>query len=306
MVKFVGSHPWAAIEKDLKKPTRKPVIVVIAYVAADAPGMLHLRKGDALVCEASDATVASAATNADALRRIRQRGVTVFSVQGLHAKVIASRDFAWVGSANASRSSQSLIEASVRIPRQDAGPIFEWAERLCTDDAELTPADIRGKCAIEVKRRSGPLLPDIDDQSLPVDQPSLTVLWLTRDGITERQRRAAEKETTSVSGAFPAQRGRLDWTLWTGDLSYGMAPGRWILSLVDGRPQRPAFVVRVSDHGAFKLVWTRTLTSGPSVRQAELADAMGPAWIQWDEGVECARVIRGRDRVKAIFDLYRS
>ena len=95
-------------------------------------------------------------------------------------------------------------------------------------------------------------------------------------------------------------------TSWTGDLSYGMAPGRWILSLVNGRPQRPAFVVRVSDHESFKLVWTRTLTSGPSVRQADLADAMGPAWIQWDEGVEDARVIRGRDRVKAIFDLYRS
>ncbi len=34
------------------------------YVAADAPEMLHLRKGDALVCEVSDATIASAATNA--------------------------------------------------------------------------------------------------------------------------------------------------------------------------------------------------------------------------------------------------
>lgn len=306
MVKFVGSHPWAAIEKDLRKPTRKPVIVVIAYVATNAPEMLHLRKGDALVCEASDPTIANGATNADALRRIRQRGVTVFSVQGLHAKVIASPEFAWVGSANASKSSESLIEASVRVPRQDAGPIFEWADSLCTDDAELTPADIREKCAIEVKRRFGPLLPDIDYQPLPVDQPSLTVLWLTRDNITQRQRQAAEKETSTVKGAFPAQRGRLDWILWTGDLSYGVAPRRWILSLVDGRPQRPQFVVRVSDHGGFKLLWTRTLTSGPSVRQVDLADAMGSAWIQWDEGLEGAKVIRGRDRVKAIFDLYRS
>jgi hypothetical protein len=87
MVQFVDSHPWAGIDKHLKKPTRKPVIAVIADVAADAPEMLHLRKGDALVCEASDATIASAATNADALRRIRQCGVTVFSVQGLHAKI---------------------------------------------------------------------------------------------------------------------------------------------------------------------------------------------------------------------------
>jgi hypothetical protein len=306
MVKFVGSHPWAAIEKDLKKPTRKPVIAVIAYVAADAPEMLHLRKGDALVCEASDKMIASAATNADALRRIRQRGVTVFSVQGLHAKVIASRDFAWVGSANASKSSQSLIEASVRIPRQDAGPIFEWAHDLCSEGAELTPADIRGKCAIKVKPRSGPLLPDTDDRQLPVDQPSLTILSLTRNDVKERVRRAAEKEESSVKGTFQAQRGRLDWILWPGDLSYGVAPGRWILGLLDGRPQRPEFVVRVSDHGAFKLVWTRTLTSGPSVRQADLADAMGSAWIQWDQDLEHARVIRGKDRVKAIFDLYRS
>ena len=63
MVKFVGSYPRAAIEKVLKKPTRKPVIVVIAYVATDATEMLHLRKDDALVREASDTTVASAATH---------------------------------------------------------------------------------------------------------------------------------------------------------------------------------------------------------------------------------------------------
>lgn len=81
--------PWPAIRRDLDRPNRRPVVAVIGYIGKDAPTVMRLRKGDILVCDASETAVKGRLTNAAALQSFRKRGVRLFSLSGLHAKVIA-------------------------------------------------------------------------------------------------------------------------------------------------------------------------------------------------------------------------
>jgi len=127
--------PWTHIRRDLVKRGRPPVIAVVGYVGAGAPEVMPLRRGDMLVCDASPAAIKRRLTSTKALRQYDRIGVTVFSLAGLHAKVIAAKSFAWVGSTNASENSRdNLIEASIRIEGTKARTTFDWALAQTVDD----------------------------------------------------------------------------------------------------------------------------------------------------------------------------
>lgn len=109
--KVHGFHPWDEISLLSKLPG--PRHAAIAFVGANAPEMLSLETGDVLVCNASRSAIESGATNPYALREFVDRGVEVYSCSSLHAKVLAVRGYAIVGSANASRQSDLSLEAVV-------------------------------------------------------------------------------------------------------------------------------------------------------------------------------------------------
>ncbi|MBI5168637.1 MAG: hypothetical protein HZA61_04025 [Candidatus Eisenbacteria bacterium] len=74
--------------------------------------MLTLRKGSLLVVNASKDAIEAGQTSPRALLRYLDRGVRIFSVENLHAKVFVLGRRAFVGSTNVSSSSkESLIEA---------------------------------------------------------------------------------------------------------------------------------------------------------------------------------------------------
>jgi hypothetical protein len=87
--------------------------VAVAYVGADAPTLLPLRRGDVLIVNASDNALRNHATSPEALAAYRATGVQVFSSTRLHAKLLLTRDQAVVGSANASANSTHCDEAVV-------------------------------------------------------------------------------------------------------------------------------------------------------------------------------------------------
>ena len=88
-------------------------MAAIAYLGADAPNMLPLKKGDLLVVNAGDNALRAHATSPLALRELLQRGVRVLSSPRLHAKVLATSRMAVVGSVNASTNSTKVGEAVV-------------------------------------------------------------------------------------------------------------------------------------------------------------------------------------------------
>lgn len=109
--KVHGLHPWGELTRVSK--LKGPRYAAIAFIGADAPDMLGLEKDDVLVCNASQGAVESGATNPYALKEFADRGVQVYNCESLHAKVLAVKNCAAVGSANVSRNSSLSLEAVV-------------------------------------------------------------------------------------------------------------------------------------------------------------------------------------------------
>jgi hypothetical protein len=113
--------------------------VAVAYFGNGVSRMLPLVEGSRLVVDASEGAVKSGQTCPQELLKLMSRGVKVFSVPNLHAKVFVLGDRAFVGSANVSnRSAAQLVEAVVwtkdtRVVR-DAR---KFVMGLCVN--ELTP-----------------------------------------------------------------------------------------------------------------------------------------------------------------------
>ena len=91
--RFVTGPMRARLKSAMK---HKPVLAAVTYVSyIDG---LPLGAGDTLVCDASDATAKSGGTDRETLRALVTRGVRVFSLHGLHSKVVAAGPRAIVGS----------------------------------------------------------------------------------------------------------------------------------------------------------------------------------------------------------------
>jgi hypothetical protein len=305
MVGFPGDGPWPAIRKDLDRTTRRPVVAVVAFIGKDAPTVMPLRRDDTLVCDASELAVKRGLTSAAALRTFHRRGVQIFSMRGLHAKVIASPTSAWIGSANASKNSQDkLLEASVRVNGDTARALYSWACSLVTEDCEQSAADLRALAAIKVDRfRPGPTL-ETPPRELP---QSLARLWIieTDNSLTDREMRTAEADrgiakSAAVAAGLPA---RLNYT-WLADDVLDVATGDWIIEIHQGRIRHPARVARVRQAGKDRILWHAELKTHRKPRIAELR-ALEPLLVPDESGTFGDLEVRGAKRTKAILELFR-
>ncbi|AZT99835.1 hypothetical protein [Brevibacterium linens] len=106
-----GLHPWDELTRVSK--LQGPRYAAFAFIGADAPDLLALEEDDVLVCNASEGAIRNGVTNPHALKEFSDRGVQLYSCGSLHAKILAVRNSAVLGSANASRSSSLSLEAVV-------------------------------------------------------------------------------------------------------------------------------------------------------------------------------------------------
>ncbi|WP_424327073.1 phospholipase D-like domain-containing protein [Gordonia sp. (in: high G+C Gram-positive bacteria)] len=91
-----------------------PRRAAIAFLGNDAPDLLgKFCSRDRLVVNAGSRALASGATSPVALETLFERGVQLRSYDRLHAKVIVTREWAVIGSSNASNSSNRSEEAVV-------------------------------------------------------------------------------------------------------------------------------------------------------------------------------------------------
>lgn len=102
---------WTELTRACK--TRGSRRAAVAFLGADAPELLPLRKGDVLVVNASDSALLAGATNPEALSAFVARGVAVLSSPRLHAKIVVTQKALVVGSANASHHSTTMDEAAI-------------------------------------------------------------------------------------------------------------------------------------------------------------------------------------------------
>lgn len=110
-------------------------IVAVAYLARRARTLLPLLRGSLLVVNASERTVGAGLTDPAELRWFLKRGVEVYSVENLHAKVFVFGDTAIIGSTNVSQHSAGrLLEAAVLVRTR---PVVAACRKFVVDMTEV-------------------------------------------------------------------------------------------------------------------------------------------------------------------------
>lgn len=137
-IEFISNNLWPQLTKAARS-SPQPCAVAVAYFGAGASRLLPLPKGSQLVVDASERSVASGQTCPADLINLKKRGVSIYSVSNLHAKVFVLGRSAYIGSSNASsRSAMQLVEAAIHTSK----PSAVLAARNFVEDHclhELTP-----------------------------------------------------------------------------------------------------------------------------------------------------------------------
>lgn len=299
MKKFVTDNPWAAIREDLTGK-RPPVTAIVSFIGANGDTLLSLKRGDSLVCNADESTIKLGLTNPETLQRFLRKGVRIYSIQGLHAKVVVSEDFAWIGSANASDS--GLLEATVRIGKNDSRAVREWAKSLCTETWELSPKALSELLAIKA-RPSRPLRRP-PENTIDWSQIKTLELWWFGDNYFVSQKAEAkvraEIRKNSVSPREAAYMRSLGYTEVASD-DESVKEGQWFIAFnYWGRP-RPCLVVRVTPHETLKIVWFKAAKTVRTPRLSEF-EAIVPGWIKDDE--DWGMTVTNRKDIDRIGELF--
>jgi phosphatidylserine/phosphatidylglycerophosphate/cardiolipin synthase-like enzyme len=153
MEKLLTTNIWPEIGNLSAEAQR--VEAVIAYVTSDK--YLKMGDGDTLIVNASIGAIKNGETSADTLARLFKKGVVIYSLESVHAKLLVmDEEVVVVGSANASVSSNSLDEAvvltnSAIVASQARSYIYQLAQSATLLDEDK----LKQLCLIKVIRRGG-------------------------------------------------------------------------------------------------------------------------------------------------------
>ena len=300
MNEFVGTSPWAAITKDVARKRRGPVVAAISYVGVKAPEVLPLREGDFLICDASERAIKQGVTSAKALVAFLRVGVRVFSHEGLHSKVIAAENFAWVGSANASGNSRdNLTEASVRIEGPACRDAYRWAESLAVEDTELLLRDVRllAKLPVSWQARGGESGRVSKSVNLPNGLNCLVLLELGTHDVSEAEQKAHDKYYVEVRKSLSIQSSQLE--CFVSKKFLPIKEGEWFIPVHGNRVGKPCRLERRQKLPKFELCWYAQSKTPTRLKIAELRSVVSGVDEEFDY-----RVIKDKRQISKIRKIY--
>ncbi len=124
---------WNEIHKYVSKA--KHARAAVAYFGQHGANLLPLKKGDELVVDMSLGAVRQGVTDPREIRKLKNRGVKIFSRGSLHAKFLVTDKILITSSANASKNSEQVLDEAGVITA-DAVAIrraADFFDRLCTE-----------------------------------------------------------------------------------------------------------------------------------------------------------------------------
>jgi hypothetical protein len=206
---------WPIIER-LASDSRKKQAAV-AYVTTDR--LVRFGCGDVLITDASDQSIAAGQTSAKIVSEANRRGAEVYSLPGLHAKVLLLDGVAVIGSANVSESSvTSLVEASwITDSPVAVGMVNAMLQQLIgiaqrVDEAfisRISGIPVAPRIALESRRQTSPRIMVPRHQSWIIG-----VYALVRDFPDEEP--AIDSGKSIASGKAQQQSSDVSWIRWTG------------------------------------------------------------------------------------------
>lgn len=282
--KLITSKIWPTISA-AAKGTKRPAHVAVAYFGSGASKLLPLAKGSRLVVDASIPRVKSGLTCPAELKKLHKKGVLIYSVPNLHAKVFVFGSKAFVGSTNVSNNSAgTLVEAVISTTNKKAvSDAKGFVQSLCLHELGPEMIDSLAKLYNPPKFTSqGKDEPGVEK---PVDGPIFARVLLAQ---LNRDEPPAESEKAQKTGLKKAKkemkepkRHKLDDFWHKGNCSYRL--GDIVIQVVkegDGRRMvsPPATIVHLEPWQDKKKKYTFTYLEMPNkkrMRLEKLASKLG-------------------------------
>lgn len=282
-----GEQAWARIREGVRKGRSH---VAVAWWGSGMARLLPLKAGSVLVVRADRATMEQGQTNPYELEKLVQKGVRVFPLRNLHAKVFVFGKSAVIGSMNVSTNSWEggILEAGVEVGGAAVNTarrqVLAWALDKALDLQDLKelkshyrpPERGGGRRRRSPKNRSAPRLPVID-------LPDLKILR-TQEGRWEdhTQERFDADEPALAKEASRAGE-RIEGIEWTGTVPKADGHTRIleVITASDGTrwvqaPARLRLTTGTKRGKPEKLIYL-TRTDGVKRRKLSLvAKALGP------------------------------
>jgi len=133
---LITEKVWQTITGAAKK-TRYKSFVAVAYFGQGGARMLPLSKGSLLLVDASEKAVKSGQTCPAELLKLYNKGVHIFSLENLYSKLFILGNNLFIGSANVSSRSESILEEA----------LMKTTDKKSVEDAKKY---IRSFCKIEL------------------------------------------------------------------------------------------------------------------------------------------------------------
>jgi hypothetical protein len=305
---FHFDRPWSRLTAAVRE-SRVPVHAAVAYYGKGAGRLLPLSKGSRLVVDASEHAVASGQTSPKDLLAAHRKGVRVFSVRNLHAKVFVVGRRAFVGSTNASmHSKDGLVEAVLET--SDSGAVSaarEFINDHCREELGPRALAVLQKLYREPLIPGGKKTPKRKAKSVaalhsPLRLAQLRIIELTEEdqktheaGLAEakrrRKKRASAVESYRLVGSrLPALFDDVIQITDEGDGSPLVAPPGKVIHLRKHRAEsRPGTFVYLEMPSTYRRVrldalakrlgrgWKKLLARDGLVRNAEAAASLRTA-----------------------------
>ncbi|RVW06285.1 phospholipase D family protein [Rhodococcus spongiicola] len=178
---IAGQNIWDELTP-LLKPYSRSITAAVAYVGGEASTVLDLQRGSAIIVDADRRTVRAGSTDPRVLLAWVKAGVKVYSLKGLHAKMILAEAvgtehdaFAVIGSANLSQSSATRLFESVALA--DGECLDEVRAALIEWKSAATPLKLADlEHLIEqfgIDRTASPDVDDDDEAGIEPDDEEL-------------------------------------------------------------------------------------------------------------------------------------
>lgn len=205
--RLLTSDLWPTASKLAAKSTIR--FAAIAYVTAEH---VRFKKGDVLICDASEWQIRRGATSAASLLAASKRGAEIRDCPNLHAKILLLDDQVIIGSANLSATSADHLEEGAVLSNDPTllSQAKAYLHQLREASRPLERADLEKLVALPVEKQPAPVrkgrkrtpppgnrcwivgLRPLDDNDLSPDD-----LKAEKDG-----RKAAAKSKPDASGSL--------------------------------------------------------------------------------------------------------
>jgi len=244
MNELLSDTLWSTIKKLAKKATSKRAAV--AYVTSEE--FVTFGEGDLLITDASNHAIAARHTDARLLDRAFRRKAQLYSVPGLHTKVLLLGGTAVIGSANLSESSaNNLVEAAwVTDAPAAVGMAMSFIQQLIDQAEVIDEAFLKRVLKIKLKAHPKPVGPTTKPKQVKVPKHQTWVVGvheLIKDFPAEQE--AIEAGTATAKVKVSKSFNDVSWIRWTGNSRFRSEAkeGDTVIQIWSGRKAKNPSVV---------------------------------------------------------------